>query len=406
MHKSPKRVEAAARTLAGAERAGPSADLRLCAGARRAILAEDERQRRSDHARARRGANRPLSRLAGPGVLASVGAYQIEGLGVHLFESIEGDHATILGLPMLKLLACAARPRDARAMSAVRTARAGVCGWPVAHSRSPLIHGYWLRRSASRAPTSASPCRRSDFADFAASIGRRRSGRRQCHRAAQGGRFRGLRPAHRFGANATGAVNTLWREDGALCGDNTDVAGFPRQSRRRSAPAGAAGVDSAVVLGAGGAARAIVYALLSRGVERVAIVNRTAARAEALAAQFGARGARGALGRAAALARARPISSSTRRSLGMAGQPPLDFDLAPLKANAVVADIVYVPLTTPLLEAARRRGLRRRRRARDAAAPGGAGLRTLVRRAPDGDARNCARWSRPTSSRAGKGRPT
>ena len=157
-------------------------------------------------------------------------------------------------------------------------------------------------------------------------------------------------------AEALGAVNTLWRQDGRLWGDNTDVAGF-LANLDESAPGWAEGGKLAIVIGAGGAARAIVHALISRGFDRVAVVNRTHARAEALAAHFG--------GSTTALAWA-DLSTQLREadllvnasSLGMVGQPALAIDLSALPQRAVVADAVYVPLRTPLIEAASARGLR------------------------------------------------
>ncbi len=236
-------------------------------------------------------------------------------------------------------------------MSAVR--RAGVCGWPVAHSRSPLIHGYWLARYHLEGAYERFAVPPLGFADFAASIGvdglvganvtvpHKEAAFAACDRLTDS-------------ARATGAVNTLWREDGALWGDNSDVAGF-LASLDAEAPGWRDRVDSAVVLGAGGVARAIVHGLVSRGVERVVIVNRTRSRAVALAERFGP------AARAASwdefpqlLAKAGLLANAT--ILGMAGQPPLDVPLTPLKAEAVVADVVYVPLTTPLVEAAWRRG--------------------------------------------------
>ena len=157
-------------------------------------------------------------------------------------------------------------------------------------------------------------------------------------------------------AEALGAVNTLWREDGRLWGDNTDVAGF-LANMDEAPPGWAEQARLAVVIGAGGAARAIIYALMSRGFERIAIVNRTQARAEALAAHFG--GSTSAVpwaDLAAELPEADLLVNAS--SLGMVGQPPLDFDLSALPERAVVADVVYVPLRTPLIEAARARGLR------------------------------------------------
>ncbi len=139
-------------------------------------------------------------------------------------------------------------------------------------------------------------------------------------------------------------------------GDNTDVAGF-LANMDESAPAGRSSGDLAVVIGAGGAARAIVHALISRGFERIAVANRTQARAEALAAHFGAsRTAVAWPDLTANLAGADLLVNAS--SLGMVGQPPLLVDLDGLPDSAVVADAVYVPLRTPLIEAASARGLR------------------------------------------------
>ena len=212
-------------------------------------------------------------------------------------------------------------------MSAIR--RAGVCGWPVAHSRSPLIHGYWLARYHLEGAYERFAVPPLGFAEFAASIGvdglvganvtvpHKEAAFAACDRLTDS-------------ARATGAVNTLWREGGALWGDNTDVAGF-LASLDAEAPGWRDRVDSAVVLGAGGVARAIVHGLVSRGVEHVAIVNRTRARAAALADRFGP------AARAATwdelpqlLAKAGLLANAT--ILGMAGQPPLDVNLAPLTA--------------------------------------------------------------------------
>jgi len=256
-------------------------------------------------------------------------------------------------------------------MSAVR--RAGVCGWPVAHSRSPLIHGYWLARHHIEGAYERFAVLPLGFADFAASIGvdglvganvtvpHKEAAFAACDRLTDS-------------ARATGAVNTLWREDGALWGDNTDVAGF-LATLDAEAPGWGDHVDSAVVLGAGGVARAIVHGLVSRGVERIAIVNRTGSRAAALAERFGpAAHAAGWDDLPQLLAKAGLLANAT--ILGMAGQPPLDVALTSLKPEAVVADVVYVPLTTPLVEAAWRRGC---------VAVGGLGM--LLRQAAPGFAR-------------------
>ncbi len=241
-------------------------------------------------------------------------------------------------------------------MSVFGPPRAGVCGWPVAHSRSPMIHGYWLRTLGIEGGYERVAVRPDEFPAFAASIGADRfvgANVTVPHKEAA------FAACDRLSADAEacGAVNTLWREDdGALCGDNTDVSGF-LANLDDGAPHWRRKAGTAVVLGAGGAARAILHALLTRGLERVAIVNRTRARAEALAAQFGRR-------TTAATWRELPkwlekadllVNTTT---LGMAGHAPLDIDLEPMKESAVVTDIVYIPLATPLIEAARRRGLR------------------------------------------------
>jgi len=233
--------------------------------------------------------------------------------------------------------------------------RAGVCGWPVSHSRSPLIHGYWLRQLGVEGVYERFPVARGEFPAFAASIGadglvganvtvpHKEAAFAACDRLADA-------------ASHSGAVNTLWRENGRLCGDNTDVAGF-LASLDADAPGWEGAGASAVVLGAGGAARAVVCALLSRGFERVTIVNRTSARAEGLAERFGRRTiAAPWRDLAQPLAGADLLVNTT--TLGMTGQGPLAIDLAAMKNDAVVADIVYVPLTTPLIAAARRRDLR------------------------------------------------
>jgi shikimate dehydrogenase len=240
-------------------------------------------------------------------------------------------------------------------MSKTHAPRAGVVGWPVDHSRSPTIHRHWLKEFGLPGSYEKFAVRPGEFGPFAIQIGRddlvganvtaphKEAAYRFCDRRT---------PV----AESLGAVNTLWRQDGFLWGDNTDVAGF-LANMDDSAPGWAARAKLAVVIGAGGAARAVIYALKSRGFERIAIINRTRDRAEALAAHF--RGPtrtaswadlEAELGEADLL-----VNTSV---LGMAGQPPLAVNLSLLPDRAVVADIVYIPLRTPLIEAARARGLR------------------------------------------------
>ena len=233
--------------------------------------------------------------------------------------------------------------------------RAGVAGWPVEHSRSPLIHGFWLRRLAIEAVYERFPVPPGGFAGFAERIGRdgllgvnvtvphKEAAFAACDRRT---------PV----AEALGAVNVLWREEGLLWGDNTDAEGF-LANLDESTPEWAARARSAAVIGAGGAARAILYGLLLRGFDDIVVINRTLSRAQTLAETFGRRiTAAPWQNLADALPRAEVLVNAT--TLGMAGQPALELDLELLPADAVVADIVYAPLRTPLIEAARDRGLR------------------------------------------------
>jgi shikimate dehydrogenase len=227
---------------------------------------------------------------------------------------------------------------------------AGVFGHPVTHSRSPRLHGFWLQRygiDGAYIPLGVAP------GGFGAAV-----------RALVDLGFRGANvtiphklPAFEICdavapfARRAGAVNTLIFRDGRIEGSNTDGFGF-LESIREAAPGWRADAGPAVLLGAGGAARAIAAALLDAGAPRVTLVNRTAAKAEALARDLG--GPIQVVDRAP-LEDAALLVNTT--SLGMQGQPGLEVDLAPLPASAVVADIVYVPLETRLLAAARARGL-------------------------------------------------
>jgi len=231
-----------------------------------------------------------------------------------------------------------------------RSKLAGILGWPVAHSRSPLLHGTWLARhgiDGAYLPLPARPERFADSVRALADLGFRGANVTLPHKEAAFAVCDDLAPS----AGRAGAVNTLVFRDGRIEGSNTDGFGFV-ENCAQSVPGWRAAAGPAVVLGAGGAARAIAAALLDAGCPRLVLVNRTPARAEALA--------RG-LGGPVEVAERAPLDAASllvnTTSLGMAGQPPLDLDLSPLPAGAVVADIVYVPLETPLLAAARARGL-------------------------------------------------
>ena len=157
-------------------------------------------------------------------------------------------------------------------------------------------------------------------------------------------------------ARAVGAANTLWFDGGKLRATNTDVEGF-LDNLDEASPGWDKATDEALVIGAGGAAHAIVFGLVERGIRTIDLVNRTLPRAEELARQFGASVKPAAWDQIAALMpRAKLLVNAT--VLGMKGQPPLEIDLSSLPAGATVADAVYIPLDTPLLNAARARGLK------------------------------------------------
>lgn len=232
--------------------------------------------------------------------------------------------------------------------------RAFVTGHPIAHSRSPKIHGHWLAKYGIDGSYRAIDVAPAEFAAFLASLGENgfRGGNVTIpHKEAA---FAGVaRRDH--AADEIGAVNTLWFEDGVLWGGNTDGYGFAANLDDHAS--GWAANGPAVVLGAGGASRAVIHALKERGVKDIRIVNRTLARAQELARHFGAgitaHGA-GAVGEL--LADAGLLINTT--SLGMHGDATLSADPAGLPAHAIVTDLVYVPLETPLLAAARARGLK------------------------------------------------
>ncbi len=228
---------------------------------------------------------------------------------------------------------------------------AGILGWPVAHSRSPRLHGFWLERHGIDGAYVPLPVRPERFAEAVRSLvdlGFRGANVTIPHKEAAFAVCDEVAPF----ARRAGAVNTLvFREDGRIEGSNTDGYGF-LESIREAVPGWRADRGPAVLLGAGGSARAVAAALLEAGCPRVTLVNRTRARAEALAQ---------ALGGPIDVAERAPLEEAAllvnTTSLGMQGQPPLAIDLAPLPAGAVVADLVYVPLETPLIAAARARGL-------------------------------------------------
>ena len=235
-----------------------------------------------------------------------------------------------------------------------KTIIAGVLGWPIGHSLSPRLHSYWLENLSIDGvylPLEVSP---EDFEEAVRALPR------------LGFAGANVTAPHKEAALAAvdtndnnarriGAVNTIvCKADGTLYGSNTDGYGF-LENLCAGCLQWTADQGSAVVLGAGGAARAVVGALVDSGVPEVRLVNRTRSRAEALARDIG-----GVISvidwkdLAQALRNAALLVNTTK--LGMKGSPPLTVDLAPLPSNAVVTDIVYTPIVTELLRQARARG--------------------------------------------------
>lgn len=238
--------------------------------------------------------------------------------------------------------------------------KALIIGRPVKHARSPLIHQFWLRELG----LEGSYERQEVMPGAVAAVLR--------ELPAQGFRGGNITVPHKeeaFAAcddltdvaKAAGAVNTVWFEAGRLCGDNTDGTGFVAHLDQIH-PEWDANRPNIVILGAGGAARGLLVPLIDRNPASITLTNRSAERAEILVADIRKARPKAEIhivpweNRGLALAKADLLINST--SLGMNGQPPLDIDLMPLPASAIVADIVYVPLETPLLVAARARGLK------------------------------------------------
>ncbi|MEO5373373.1 MAG: shikimate dehydrogenase [Alphaproteobacteria bacterium] len=231
---------------------------------------------------------------------------------------------------------------------------AGVIGWPVGHSRSPRLHGWWLDHYRIDGAYVPLPVKRDHVAAVLRALG-------------QAG-FRGVNVTvpHKEAAlkavdeatpiaRRVGAVNTIfYDENGRMVGDNTDGFGF-LENLRETRPDWRAEAGPAVVLGAGGAARAVCAALLDAGAPSIRLVNRTIGKADALSRDIG-----GTITPVPWAERARALEGAAllvnTTTLGMAGADPLDIDLATLPTAALVTDIVYAPLETPLLKAAAARG--------------------------------------------------
>ena len=234
------------------------------------------------------------------------------------------------------------------------TRRAFVIGHPIAHSRSPMLHGHWLKVhgiDGSYEKIDVTPADLPAFFDGFKAAGWIGGNVTVPHKSTV------IPHLARLDATATamGAVNTLWWEGDDLVGGNTDAIGFLGNLDDR-APGWDRDAKRATLLGAGGAARAAIYGLRGRGIE-VAVANRTLAKAEELARFFGAGVSAHGLDALPALQKSSDLFVNAA-SLGMSGKDPLVIDLAPLPRNAIVYDVVYVPLETDLLRQAAARGLR------------------------------------------------
>lgn len=235
------------------------------------------------------------------------------------------------------------------------TIKAFVTGYPIKHSRSPLIHGYWLKRFGVEGSYEALEIAPDNFATFMSDL-----------KAGANGGFVGgnvtiphKESAYRLAdrpdeiAQEMGAANTVWLEDGVIHATNTDGYGFV--SNLDACHPGWDKVGKAVVLGAGGASRAVIQALRNRGYQDIHVVNRTVDRARELKDRFGK------------TVHAHPFDALQEvmsgcglfvntTSLGMDGHGAPDIDFSTLSDGAVVTDIVYVPLQTPILAMAERQG--------------------------------------------------
>ena len=237
-----------------------------------------------------------------------------------------------------------------------------VCGWPVAHSRSPLVHGYWLEKyglagSYDKVPvepgklaTLFNRIRAGDFTGGNVTIPHKEEALKLVDTADEA-------------AQRIGAANTVWMEDGKLNATNTDWFGFIANLDDQAPGWERAGHDgcSALVIGAGGAARGVIYGLLQRGAKSICIANRTVSKAEALARAFEGNLAAASFDSVSDNAGSFDLLVNTS-SMGMHGEPPINSEITSLipvlSKHAVVCDIVYIPLETPLLKTAKAHGLR------------------------------------------------
>ena len=237
------------------------------------------------------------------------------------------------------------------------TAKRAACviGYPAKHSRSPKLHGYWIKRYGIDGDYRIEERPPAEFEAFVGNLAANGYVGANVTMPHKDAALRLSEPDER--ARAVGAANTLWLDGaGRLRSTNTDVEGFIGALDAAS-PGWHKRNKSAVVMGAGGAANAVVYGLIERGLSTIHVANRTYEKAAAIAQRFGASVQPAHYDAIPSLLKgAKLLINAT--SLGMKGQRELAIDLGTLAADAVVSDIIYVPLKTPLLAAAEARGLK------------------------------------------------
>lgn len=291
----------------------------------------------------------------GSQVLSSVGAYQVETKeGADLFSKISGDWFAVQGLAIYPLLDVLRREGAfGEAAKTPEPIRAGVVGHPISHSLSPLIHNEWARRAmidGTYETVEVAP----DYESFAKATDTLRAKGFAGVNVTLPHKENALRYANWTSAHAkhAEAANTLVFEGHKVRAYNTDVSGFSASLQKHHCEINEN--TNALVIGAGGAARGIVVALMALEAKKVTLTNRTKEKADAIASAFTGVSVVAWEDRNQAVSTADLIVNTT--SLGMTGQPPLDIDLGELPQHAIVYDIVYTPLETQLLQAARKRG--------------------------------------------------
>jgi len=231
--------------------------------------------------------------------------------------------------------------------------KACVIGWPITHSRSPLIHNYWLKKCGIDAIYEKKAVEPKSVAQFIANLAASEFIGCNVTIPHKETAFQAVAKVDEI-ASRLGAVNTVYLKNGMVCGTNTDGEGFIA-SLRHSHPAFSLRNKSAIIIGAGGAAKAIIGALLDEGVEKIGIINRTRERIRDLQVQFGS----------GIYEISETITNDALKSCGllvnttsqgMEGQPSLELEIQNLSPKALVADIVYTPLETAFLAKARQHG--------------------------------------------------